>query len=121
MSRLGAIAAAPFLGAQFVSLYRGATRMPTVPGKPVITSTLVDGGTTYVSLLPPPNDGGNAIISYESYIDGLPVFINSIGEGPEPGSLEAEFIGTAPAGSLVKVSAANAIGEGPLSDPVTVT
>jgi hypothetical protein len=120
MARLGSVAAAPFVGSEFVSLYVGATRVPTVPGKPVIASASEDGGATIVILSPPTNNGGSAILYYEFDDDGSPATVSTIGAGTEPGTIEAEFLGVA-VGSSLQVAAVNAVGEGPLSAPFTVT
>ena len=120
MARIGSVPAAPFVGGEFVSLYLGNERVPTVPGRPVITSASEDDGVTVVILSPPTNNGGSAILSYQFYDDGSPATPNTSGEGTEPGTIEAEFLSVA-VGSSLQVAAVNTVGEGPLSAPFTVT
>jgi hypothetical protein len=116
--RAGSVAAAPFLGGEFVSLYLGATRVPTVPGKAVITSSL-SVGTEFFVIFSAPDDGGDSILFYEFYFDGQPTPDASIGEG-FGGSIEATFVGDK-TGQVVRVFAANSIGNGPLSAPFVAT
>jgi hypothetical protein len=115
--RTGSVAAAPFVGDQFVSLYLGATRVPTVPGAATVASAiyLVGDGFTEAGSNAPANDGGSEITGYVWYRDGVPV-------APD----EQPFLGGARffadySESELEVSAVNAIGEGPKSDPFTVT
>jgi hypothetical protein len=112
--RLGSTAAAPFLGTQFVSLYQGDERVPTVPGQPVITSAFFTGSSSFVAFTDPANDGGETITDYQVFVDGTIQTPDSIVAG------EAAFNGQDLSGSVVRVSAVNAVGAGPLSEPSTV-
>ncbi len=112
MARIGSIAAAPFVGDTFASLYLGNERVPTVPDKPVIPSADVDGSTLYVNG-DEPDDGGSEIEGYNLYVNGVRTVAENI-------SLVFPNSGAA-INDTCRVSAVNAIGEGPLSDPVTVT
>jgi hypothetical protein len=111
--RIGSVAAAPFVGGEFVSLYVGATRVPTVPDKPVIASAGVDGSSLFVAA-DEPDDGGSAIEGYNLYVNGVRTVAenNSLNFFPNSGAAVSD---------ICRVSAVNAIGEGPLSDPVSVT
>jgi hypothetical protein len=110
MARIGSVAAAPFVGHQFVSLYLGATRVPTVPGRPEWDGTpAVSGGSVfYEALSPPSNDGGSEITEYRTYIDGVLV---SSGNIPNPLFAENEF--DEPGIYEIAIAAGNAVGEGP--------
>jgi hypothetical protein len=114
--RLGSVAAAPFVGDQFASLYLGATRVPTVPGKPVIAGADLQDGIPTVEILPPLNDGGSEITDFLLFLDG-------VADGYESLTLVGTFwvmeeeIGGILEGQLVQVAAVNAVGAGPLSDP----
>jgi hypothetical protein len=121
MARIGSVPAAPFVGDQFVSLYLGATRVPTVPGRPVISLAEDDSGDLDITLASAIADGGSAIADVRLYL---------VGEGGtefqyELASLSpTQFIrdGSGIAGGdVIRVSAVNAVGEGPLSAPFTVT
>jgi len=104
--RIGSVAAAPFVGDEFVSLYAGATRVPTVPGKPAWDGTPPASGGSYLEgpFLAPVNDGGSEIIEYRVYrFDGSPTQTNL--------SLELEF--SEPGVYEIAVAAINAVGEGP--------
>ena len=108
----GNLAAAPFVGDQFASMYVGATRVPTVPGKPTITSAVADAFTE-IYWDAPANDGGSAILSYKLYVDGIldsGAQVDLFGANSLIGEADAE----------ARVAAVNAIGEGPLSDPVVI-
>ena len=114
MARLGSIAAAPFLGDQFVSLYVGATRVPTVPGKPTITGVVFNSANNYdaVSWEAPSSNGGSAITAYKLYADGVYDATAQIDlVSANSGALAGEY----------QVSAINAVGEGPLSEIFAVT
>jgi hypothetical protein len=117
MARLGSVAAAPFAGDQFASLYLGATRVPTVPGKPVITSAIVESGgaSSSVQFNFPANNGGSSITTqYRAYINGVLTT-------PSGGSIAQRvlvFSGDL-TGQQISVTVTNAIGQGPLSDPAT--
>jgi hypothetical protein len=118
MARLGSVAAAPFRGDQFASLYLGATRVPTVPGPPTITSAVRDDGTLSVTS-PVPSDGGDAISNYRIYVDGE--LLGTLDSNPGNPILLESVVAESLVGDTVRLSAINAIGEGPLSAPVIVT
>ncbi len=121
------------LGSQAVTLYLGAVEVaspggafldglqvfpagPTVPGAPTITfATYSDGeGLTNIQFSAPESDGGSAITSYVFYVDDV---------AEEPDSVtgtNAQYYADK-TGVVLEVAAVNAIGEGPKSDPVTVT
>jgi hypothetical protein len=90
----------------------------SVPGKPTIIEAYPDNGLTVV-IITPPADGGSAITGYVAYIDGLSMDFTSVVD-PVDGNVtifltgEYEF-------QEAEVAAVNAIGEGPKSDPATVT
>ena len=113
MARLGSIAAAPFLGDQFVSLYLGATRVPTVPGRPTITSAVETGFYTEVAWAAPVSDGGSTVTAYRVYVNGL-----------QADSAQQDLFGAnttdAAAGDIVQAAAINSVGEGPKSEPFEV-
>jgi len=112
--RLGSVAAAPFAGDQFAAMYVGATRVPTVPGKPAITGVVFDSVNNYdtVSWDAPSSNGGSAITAYKLYTDGVYDATAQIDLfAANSGALAGEY----------QVSAVNAVGEGPLSAPFTVT
>jgi hypothetical protein len=114
MARIGSVAAAPFVGDEFASLYVGATRVPTVPGKPVITSAYWDTLFSFAGVLfeTPVPDGGSAVTSLRFYINGvLTSPIGGVGGN-------RTFSGDR-RGDQVRMSAVNALGEGPLSDTAT--
>jgi len=124
MARLGSIAAAPFVGDQFVSLYLGEERVPTVPGKPVIASAEYSdfgGGfeETLINFSDPINDGGATIDDWTVYINGVQYsgVVNAIG-GPAG---FANLFGFNANGQTVQVASRNAVGLGPRSNAVVVT
>jgi hypothetical protein len=123
MARLGSVAAAPFLGGEFVSLYLGAERVPTVPGKPVIVQATfvgLEGVDCEVFFNAPSSDGGSAIVDNKIYWNGVEVSFIEIDED----GVVADFLATielGDVGDVVRISAVNAVGEGPLSAPFTVT
>lgn len=111
--RLGNIAAAPFLGSQFVSLYLGAVRVPTVPGVPAIDAANSTNGTTLVTLFGTPANGGSPITSFEFTFDGVPVV-------PDIQDLTFPFVpsftfNSSYVGADVRVRVVNAVGAGPYS------
>jgi hypothetical protein len=117
MARIGSVAAAPFVGDQFVSLYLGATRVPTVPGKPVIVSASADSAFRFND---PANDGGSEITAYKVFVDGDEVTPDEIaGDGDNLADFIASLVEPA-SGSSVQVSAVNAVGDGPRSAPFTL-
>jgi hypothetical protein len=109
--RIGSIPAAPFAGDQFASLYLGAERVPTVPGKPVVTNAF---------------QNVFAVVQYGLANDGgLPstflFFFNGESEDPaSDGPTEATFDDRDFTGEVFQMRAVNAIGEGQLSDPVVI-
>jgi hypothetical protein len=116
--RLGSVAAAPFVGDQFVSLYVGAERVPTVPGKTVFTFAGVDPGENLSildgeSAASAPNNGGSDITGYNLYANG----VLQISGNASPASWNLSEVTVEP-GDIIRISAVNAIGEGPLSAPV---
>jgi hypothetical protein len=109
--RLGSVAAAPFVGDQFVSLYLGATRVPTVPGKP---STDFDG-EDFVIL--PVNSGGSAFL-----IGNVNLYVNGVLEAQDGETFTQAKnygFGFGP-GDVLRAAWENEIGQGPLSDPFVV-
>jgi hypothetical protein len=115
MARIGSVAAAPFVGGQFVSLYLGDTRVPTVPGKPA-DPFVFSGATSTVQHPPVSANGGSAVTSYLYFIDGTQTTPDQTGTfGP---FLSAQFNQNL-AGKAVTIAAVNAIGAGPKSNPVT--
>jgi methylthioribose-1-phosphate isomerase len=117
MARIGSIAAAPFVGNQFAALYLGETRVPTVPGPPVIANAGTDGDELFVSTTAPDN-GGSAITAYNLYVNGSLVVTESLAENEtviNAWGIEGVSVGP---GDIVRVSATNGIGEGPLSNAV---
>jgi hypothetical protein len=110
MARIGSVAAAPFVGGAFVSLYLGATRVPTVPGKPVISSAV---DSLDIDFTPPPN-GGSEILGYNVYIGG------SEFEGETETSPGVILNPGGSPGDPVRIAAVNAIGEGPKSNTVVL-
>ena len=119
MARIGSVAAAPFVGDEFASLYVGATRVPTVPGKPTSVAGSEDGGTTEVAYSYPAN-GGSSITGYTFYFNGVELTPVTSTEDVSEQFASAFFSGDF-SGQSVRVSAVNAVGEGPKSDPATVT
>jgi hypothetical protein len=86
----------------------------TVPAKPVISQAEDDAGDLEVTLAAAPDDGGSAITHYRLYVEG--VFDQEVAAG-SPIAFPA-YDGSV--GDEIQVSAKNAIGEGPLSDPFEV-
>jgi len=84
----------------------------TVPGAPTITQAFDTGGEVNVDYVAPASDGGSAITGYVYYVNGSEVTptAESAGFATIPGA----------SGDTVEVSAVNAVGEGPKSDPETV-
>jgi hypothetical protein len=111
MARIGSVAAAPFVGGEFVSLYLGATRVPTVPGKPEWDGTPPASGGQFfqeVFVNDPENDGGSDITSLRIYVNEI---LSS--EEPSSGVTELEVEVDAPGTYEIAVAAVNAVGEGP--------
>jgi hypothetical protein len=107
MARIGSIAAAPFVGGEFVSLYLGATRVPTVPGRPAWDGGAADaGGTPFDEfIVAPANDGGSQVTGYNVYLSGE--FYNFIQ------TVNVEVDSQVPGPAEIAVAAVNAVGEGP--------
>jgi hypothetical protein len=113
--RIGSVAAAPFVGSEFVSLYLGAERVPTVPGKPVIDPTSSGGEIIWGGV----NDGGDGDEGTANvYVNGS--LSQSIEDVPFGLGGAAVFDPPLSPGDVVRVSFVNAIGEGPLSDPFVI-
>lgn len=102
------------LGAEDVTGYLGSVSVTVgVPGAPVITSLVqTPGFGTEMFYSPPASNGGSEITEYKFYSEQ--------GEATPTGEnvgVSAAFEGFYY--TFMQVSAVNAIGEGPLSDPVT--
>jgi hypothetical protein len=110
MARIGSVAAAPFVGGEFVSLYLGATRVPTVPGKPEWDGTPpASGGDEFDEpFVAPVNDGGSEITGYNIYEDDELIVDNQ-----SPAVLSATQSFATPGTYEIAVAAVNAVGEGP--------
>jgi hypothetical protein len=110
MARLGSVAAAPFLGGEFVSLYLGTERVPTVPGPMAWDGTPpASGGDQFDEpFVAPVNDGGSEITGYNIYEDDVLVIQIEPTE-----SLGALAIFATPGVYEIAVAAVNAVGEGP--------
>ena len=122
MARIGSVAAAPFVGDQFVSLYLGATRVPTVPGAPAISIATLLGEFLVFEYFSPERDGGSAITAYRFYVNNAFVGEKTT-DIPQAGILSGEAdesIVPCEPGDIVRMSAVNAVGEGPKSEPATV-
>lgn len=85
----------------------------TVPGAPTITTAVPGLPAEWTR---PVDDGGADLTNYRLYIDGVWDGADYSGNPPSTQSVDV-----ATAGTVLRVSAVNAIGEGPLSAPVTVT
>jgi hypothetical protein len=118
MARIGSVAAAPFVGDEFASLYLGATRVPTVPGRPTNIAGSEDGGATEVEFTYPTN-GGSSITGYKFYFNGVQRTPVTSSEDISGQFASAFFAGDF-TGESVRVSAVNAVGEGLRSEPATV-
>jgi hypothetical protein len=90
----------------------------TVPGAPTIVVAYTDVGDTVV-VFSVPDDGGSEITSYKYYFDGVEAFPIGFDDSSIEGQILAFFTGEK-LGQDAEVSAVNAIGEGPKSDPFTV-
>jgi len=87
----------------------------TVPGAPTITQAFSDLDTNINHTVP--DDGGSAITGYKYYfndVETAPDSTETFGEG-----IQSRFLDGL-AGQEARVSAVNAIGEGPKSEPVVV-
>ena len=108
--RIGSVAAAPFAGDQFASLYVGATRVPTVPGPMAWDGTPAASGSVALiaDFLPPDNDGGSAITGYKVYVNG------ELDDELGTDAPDVEFAIAAGATYELAIAAVNAVGVGPL-------
>jgi hypothetical protein len=88
-----------------------ATVSAGVPGKPTITNA-----SSQAIQWTTPSTGGSPLTSYRLYRNGLLVEPDDLSN---PWTLSSSDLYAA--GSVMRVLAVNAIGEGPLSDPVTVS
>jgi hypothetical protein len=121
MARIGSVAAAPFVGDQFVSLYLGAERVPTVPGRPVIDPTSIAEEIYVLGV----NNGGVGVDPLDDSEGTVNVYVNgslalSLEDVPFDSGGAALFDPALSPGDVVRVSFVNAIGEGPLSDPFVI-
>jgi hypothetical protein len=119
MARLGSVAAAPFVGSEFVSLYLGEERVPTVQGKPSVNAAY----DNFISVTQPQNDGGSAITSesWRVYVDGVFKPLDEFEFAGDGGWSLFLSNDTLVPGEAVQVSAINAVGEGPRSAPFAAT
>jgi len=90
---------------------RDASFVPAVPSAPIITLA-VDAEVIQWTT---PSDGGSALTGYKLYNNGVPVEPEDP-DNPWTTSSSQMYV----VGSVMRVSAINAVGEGPLSDPKTV-
>ena len=91
---------------------KDASFVPTVPSAPVITLAVDEVGIQWTT----PSDGGSALTSYRLYKNG------GLVEPDDPALPWAQESSDPYAvGDVIQVSAVNAVGEGPKSDPVTVS
>jgi len=89
-----------------------ATVAAGVPGKPTITLANTSQAIQWTT----PSTGGSPLTSYKLYRNGEQVEPDG-GDAP----WTTETLESYAAGSVMRVRAVNAIGDGPLSDPVTVS
>jgi len=93
---------------------RDASFVPTVPSAPTITGY---GATTQDFVeWSTPSDGGSPLTEYKLYLNG----VQAEPDDPAVGWI-TQSINTYQAGSVIQVRAINAVGQGPLSNPVTVS
>ena len=115
--KLGSSAVTLKLGTQSVTGYLGDTIVTaTVPGAPTITSATyssVGAGNTAIVYTAPSDNGGSAVTGYKFYFDGVLTEPTSI---TSSANFAQDFTD-----SVIEVSAVNAVGEGPKSDPDVVT
>jgi SPP1 family predicted phage head-tail adaptor len=91
---------------------KDASFVPTVPSAPLITESKDENLIQWTT----PGDGGSALTGYKLYRNGVLV------EPDDPDSPWTEASSDLYAvGDVMEVSAVNAVGEGPKSDPVTVS
>ena len=91
-------------------LMRPTRQRPRVPGAP---RNVVAVETLPIYWERPLSDGGSPITLYRVYVDG--VLAETVAA---PDTVTVDAVG---AGSIVQVSAVNAVGEGPKSAPVVAT
>ena len=91
-------------------VFLGGVSVQNVPGKPVIT-VANDGVAGQWSA--PASDGGSSILGYRVYLNGSLQLANY-------NAALFETVDPLTTGQVFEVSAFNAIGEGPKSDPETV-
>lgn len=84
---------------------------PTVPGAPTITNAVAE---TLITWSAPESNGGSPITGYKLYVNGQ-------WDTAPYGASDFTSVDGYEAGTVVRVSAVNAAGEGPQSAPVTVT
>jgi hypothetical protein len=115
--QIGTSDALLYLGDQFVALYRGQERVPTVPGKPpsLTVSDPFENGNV-VAFVGVPDNGGSVITDYRVYVNGV---LDETAPYEEQIN-QRGFIDVLP-GDVVTASAVNAVGEGPRSAPVTIS
>jgi len=88
----------------------------TVPGAPAITSATYSSfgaGNTAIVYTAPSDNGGSAVTGYRFYFDGVLTEPTSI---TSSANFAQDFTD-----SVIEVSAVNAVGEGPKSEPDIVT
>jgi hypothetical protein len=90
-----------------------ATIAPTVPGAPTITGS--GSANQFFVTWTTPNDGGSPLTGYKLYANGV-----NVESGEQEGGWSNSSVDAYDPGSVIRVSAINAVGEGPLSAPVTV-
>jgi len=83
-----------------------------VPGKPTITLANTSQAIQWTT----PSTGGSPLTSYKLYRNGEQVEPDDSNNPWTTETLESYAVG-----SVMRVRAVNAIGDGPLSDPVTVS
>jgi SPP1 family predicted phage head-tail adaptor len=91
---------------------RDASFVPTVPSAPVIYTARDTDPIQWTT----PSDGGSALTGYKLYRNGVQV------EPDDPNNPWTQSSSdTYAVGSVMQVRAVNAVGDGPLSNPVTVS
>jgi hypothetical protein len=95
----------------------GAAAIQDVPGAATLTSAVNSGGSfTTLAFTAPADNGGSPITAYRAYFDGvLQSTYPQTGIFPASWTVAGNWVGAA-----VQIAAVNAIGEGPLSNAVTV-
>jgi hypothetical protein len=90
---------------------RDASFVPTVPSAPVITVARDVDRIQWST----PSNGGSPLTSYKLYRNGAQVEPDDLNDPWTQFSTDTYVLG-----SVMQVRAVNAVGDGPLSDPVTV-